>query len=158
MDPELVPALGVAMGAAVVEKHFCLSRKDPGLDDPIALPPDDFGRMVRAVRRAQAAGPEETLAALSAERGKSLVEAVLGNGIKRLAPSELANYERTNRSLHALRDIPPGALIGPGDFAALRTEKILRPGLPPSWAERVCGRKARQFVPAGQGIRFEDLA
>ncbi|MDR0998867.1 MAG: N-acetylneuraminate synthase family protein, partial [Treponema sp.] len=158
MDPELAPALGVAMGAVVVEKHFCLSRKDPGLDDPIALPPEDFSRMVRAIRRAQAAGPEETLAALSAERGKSLVEAILGSGVKRLAPSELANYERTNRSLHALRDIPGGTLIGPGDFAALRTEKILRPGLPPSWAERVCGRKARQFIPSGEGIRFEDLA
>jgi sialic acid synthase SpsE len=158
MDPELVPALGVAMGAAVVEKHFCLSRKDPGLDDPIALPPEDFSRMVRAVRQAQAAGPEETLAAFSAERGKSLVEAVLGSGVKQLAPSELANYERTNRSLHALRDISQGTAIGPGDFAALRTEKILRPGLPPSWAERVCGRKARQFIPSGEGIRFEDLA
>jgi sialic acid synthase SpsE len=158
MDPELVPALGTAMGAAVVEKHFCLSRKDPGLDDPIALPPEDFSRMVRAIRRAQAAGPEETLAAFSGERGKSLVEAVLGNGVKRLAPSELANYERTKRSLHALRDIPQGTIIGPGDFAALRTEKILRPGLPPCWAERVCGREARQFIPSGEGIRFEDLA
>ncbi|MDR0449779.1 MAG: N-acetylneuraminate synthase family protein [Treponema sp.] len=157
-DPELIPALGVAMGAAVVEKHFCLSRKDPGLDDPIALPPDDFSRMVRAIRQAQAAGPEETVAALAAERGEDLVEAVLGDGVKRLAPSELANYERSNRSLHALRDIPRGALIGPGDFAALRTEKILRPGLPPSWAERIPGRKARQFIPSGEGIRFEDLS
>jgi sialic acid synthase SpsE len=157
MDPELVPALGAAMGATVLEKHFCLSREDPGLDDPIALPPGDFSRMVRAVRKAQAAGPEETLAALAAERGKSLVEAVLGDGVKRLAPSALANYRRTNRSLHALRDIPPGAPIGPGDFAALRTEKILRPGLPPSWAEQICGRKARRFIPAGEGIRFEDL-
>jgi sialic acid synthase SpsE len=157
MDPELVPALGIAMGAAALEKHFCLSRKDPGLDDPIALPPEDFRRMVRAVRQAQSAGPEETVAALIAERGKSLVEAVLGDGLKRLAPSELANYERTNRSLHALKDIPQGTIIGPGDFAVLRTEKILRPGLPPSWAERICGRKARQFIPSGEGIRFEDL-
>jgi sialic acid synthase SpsE len=157
MDPELAPALGIAMGAAAVEKHFCLSRKDPGLDDPIALPPEDFSRMVRAVRQAQAAGPEETVAALSAGRGKDLVEAILGDGVKRLAPSELANYERTNRSLHALRDIPRGTIIGPADFAALRTEKILRPGLPPSWAERVCGRKIRRFIPSGEGIRFEDL-
>ncbi|MDR3193624.1 MAG: N-acetylneuraminate synthase family protein [Treponema sp.] len=157
MDPELVPALGIAMGAAVLEKHFCLSRNDPGLDDPIALPPEDFSRMVRAARRAQAAGPEETVAALIAERGKSLVEAVLGDGVKRLAPSELANYERTNRSLHALRDISTGTVIGPGDFAVLRTEKILRPGLPPSWSERICGRRARHFIPSGEGIRFEDL-
>jgi sialic acid synthase SpsE len=158
MDPELVPALGIAMGAAVVEKHFCLSRKDLGLDDPIALPPDDFSQMVRAIRQAQAADPKEIVAVMGEERGKSLVEAVLGDGVKRLAPSELANYERTNRSLHALRDIPRGTIIDPADFAVLRTEKILRPGLPPSWAERVSGRKAREFIPSGEGIRFEDLS
>jgi sialic acid synthase SpsE len=156
-DPELIPALGTALGAAVIEKHFCLSREDPGLDDPIALPPGDFSRMVRAVRGAEGKAAEEITGAYAKEWGKALVEAVLGDGVKRLAPSEQGNYERTNRSLHALRDIEAGESIGPGDFAALRTEKILRPGLPPSWAERITGRTARRFIPAGEGIRFEDL-
>jgi len=157
LDPELVPALAVAQGAAAVEKHFCLSRDDPGLDDPIALPPREFARMAAAVRAAAAAGPGETIEALGRERGREKVEAVLGSGVKALAPSERENYSRTNRSLHALRDIQPGQAIGPGDFAALRTEKILRPGLPPSWAGRVLGRTARQLIPAGEGIRFEDV-
>ncbi|MDP3178524.1 MAG: N-acetylneuraminate synthase family protein, partial [Spirochaetaceae bacterium] len=50
LDPVLVPALSVAAGGCVVEKHICLSRADPGLDDPIALQPDDFAAMTRAVR------------------------------------------------------------------------------------------------------------
>jgi sialic acid synthase SpsE len=157
LDPELVPAMGAALGAAVVEKHFCLSRNDPGLDDPIALPPDIFAQMVRAIRRASERGPEETLAAYSRERGAALVEAILGSGIKALAPSERANYERTNRSIHALRDIGEGEIIGPGDFAVLRTEKNLRPGLPPLWETRIGGRKARNRIPSGEGIRFEDI-
>jgi sialic acid synthase SpsE len=157
LDPELVPALGVSRGAAAVEKHFCLSREDPGLDDPIALPPPLFAKMVRAVRRASAAGPEETLAAYSRSRGAALVEAVLGSGIKALAPSERANYTRTNRSIHALRDIKAGEIIHSGDFAVLRTEKKLRPGLPPSWEAQIPGRKARADIPAGEGVRFEDL-
>jgi sialic acid synthase SpsE len=157
LDPELVPALAAALGAAAVEKHFCLSRKDPGLDDPIALPPEDFARMTRAVRRVSALGPEEALAGLSREYGPQRVEAVLGDGVKRLAPSERANYERTNRSLHALRDIPEGETIAPGAAAALRTEKVLRPGLPPSWEEKIWGRRARRFIPAGEGIRLEDI-
>jgi sialic acid synthase SpsE len=157
LDPELVPALGVSQGAAVIEKHFCLSRDDPGLDDPIALPPPLFAQMVRAVRRASAAGPEETLAAYSRDRGAALVTAILGTGVKSLAPSERANYTRTNRSLHALRDIQAGETLAPGDFAALRTEKNLRPGLPPSWEEKITGRTARRPIPSGEGIRFEDL-
>ncbi|GHV12283.1 spore coat protein [Spirochaetia bacterium] len=157
LDPELIPALGTAMGAAVIEKHFCLSRNDPGLDDPIALPPSGFAQMVRAVRRAQEAGPEETIQIYSRDRGAALVEAILGNGIKRMAPSEKANYERTNRSVHALRDITCGETIGAGAIGILRTEKILRPGLPPSWEQRIIGRKAKSFIPAGEGIRLEDV-
>jgi sialic acid synthase SpsE len=156
-DAELVPALAVAMGAAAVEKHFCLSRGDPGLDDPIALPPEDFARMVKAVESAAALGRDEAIARISRERGEGLVRAVLGDGVKRLAPSERANYERTNRSLHALRDIAEGETFREDMVGTLRTEKTLRPGLPPSWKERIMGRKARCFIPAGEGIRFEDL-
>jgi sialic acid synthase SpsE len=157
LDPCLVPSLTVAMGGAVIEKHFCLSRGDPGLDDAIALPPPDFKRMVLAVKRAAGMESESLIAELACERGAALVEAVLGSGVKVLAASERANYERTNRSLHALRDIAPGEVIRAGLVGVLRTEKILRPGLPPSWAEKVIGRPARQFIPAGEGIRFEDI-
>jgi sialic acid synthase SpsE len=157
LDPELVPVLAVAMGAAVIEKHFCLSRNDPGLDDPIALPPSGFAAMVKAVRRASGMEGRGVLEELSRERGRELVEAVLGDGVKRLAPSEKANYERTNRSIHALRDIKQGETIRKDMIASLRTEKILRPGLPPAWEDAVTGRKAACFIPGGEGIRFEDL-
>jgi sialic acid synthase SpsE len=156
-DPELVPALAVSMGAAAIEKHFCLSRNDPGLDDPIALTPEDFKRMTGIVRRVSAMETGDIVEALSGERGHGLIEAVLGDGIKRLAPSEAANYETTNRSIHALHDIKQGKILIPGDMAVLRTEKNLLPGLHPSWENRLYGRKVRNFIPAGQGIRFEDI-
>jgi sialic acid synthase SpsE len=145
------------MGAAVVEKHFCLSRDDPGLDDPIALPPAPFGQMVKALRDAEKAGADETLDLMYLEYGRELVDRILGDGVKRLAPSERANYERTNRSVHAMIDIAEGETIEKNMIASLRTEKILRPGLPPSWEEKIIGRKAGRFIPAGEGIRFEDL-
>jgi sialic acid synthase SpsE len=157
LDPELVPVLALAMGAAVIEKHFCLSRSDPGLDDTIAQDPAGFSRMVRALRQASSQGPAATLEAMVKERGEATVEAVLGDGVKRLAPSEKANYERTNRSIHALRDIAPGETLQAEDFAALRTEKILRPGLHPSWEKRLVGKKTARFIPAGEGIVAEDL-
>ena len=156
-DPCLVPALSVSMGAAVIEKHFCLSRNDPGLDDPIALPPDGFSKMVKAVRHAAQEGPEKTIRRFAEERGAALIERILGSGIKELAPSEKANYRRTNRSLHALREINKGEILGKDDYAVLRTEKILRPGLEPHWEKNIEGRTARNFIPAGEGIRFEDI-
>jgi len=158
LDPCLVPSLAICQGATVIEKHFCLSRDDPGLDDPIALCPRDFALMTKAIRSAAETDAEQTIEYYNNERGFALVDAVLGNGVKTLAPSEQENYERTNRSIHALRDIKNGETIKAEDFAVLRTEKILRPGLAPSWAEKIIGRTARQFIPAGEGIRFEDIS
>jgi len=157
LDPVLVPALAVASGASIVEKHICLSRDRDGLDDPIALPPDGFAAMVRAVRAAQAREGAETVAALSREHGAVRVEAILGDGVKRLAPSEADNYARTNRSIHALRDIAKGERFDSGNVALLRTEKLLRPGLDPSLLGVVTGRRAMRDLPSGEGVEWEDL-
>jgi len=43
------------------------------------------------------------------------------------------------------------------DYAVLRTEKNLRPGLDPCWEKDIEGRAARNPIPAGEGIRFEDI-
>jgi sialic acid synthase SpsE len=161
MDAELVPGIAAAVGAAAIEKHFCLSRKDPGLDDPIALAPKDFSAMVKAVREAERTaatrGTRAALEEIKRERGEDLVEAILGDGVKRLALSEEANYTRTNRSVHALCDIQDGEIITKETIACLRSEKTLRPGLPPSWEEEIIGRRAVSFIPAGEGVRFEDI-
>jgi sialic acid synthase SpsE len=156
LDPSLVPCLAIAMGAVSIEKHFRLPQSDKGLDDPIALEPKAFAQMVKDVHTVSALG-NKALDALVRERGKSLIEKILGDGVKRLAPSETANYERTNRSIHALRDVQAGEVITAGAIASLRTEKILRPGLPPSFESLILGRKARFFIPAGQGVRWEDV-
>lgn len=46
------PAVAVALGASVVEKHLTLSRRLVGADHPFALEPDEFARMVGDVREA----------------------------------------------------------------------------------------------------------
>ena len=51
MDPVLVPALATVLGTVTIEKHITLDRSDNGLDDPIALNPDDFREMVSEVTR-----------------------------------------------------------------------------------------------------------
>jgi len=156
-DPQLVPALSISMGAIAIEKHFCLSRNDSGLDDPIALEPEAFAQMVKAVNLAAQNGAQKTIEYYKKERGQELVNRILGSGVKELAASEKANYRRTNRSIHALRDIRKGEVLKKSDYAVLRTEKILRPGLEPVWEKLIDGRTARSDIPAGEGIRFEDV-
>ncbi len=157
MDPVLVPALAVAMGGSIIEKHICLSRSGDGLDDPIALPPDAFAFMVKAIRAVARNGSAKTVEDLAEIHGTARVEAVLGTGAKRLAPSEAANYERTTRSIHASRPIMRGEAFGIHNLAILRTEKVLRPGLHPSMMCRLEGRMAAKDIPDGEGIEWADL-
>ncbi|MCL1928217.1 MAG: N-acetylneuraminate synthase family protein [Treponema sp.] len=157
LNPVLVPVLGYSMGAVVIEKHFCLSRNDPGLDDPIALDPITFKQMYTALHRAVGLETDQIIKEMKGEFGSELVEKTLGNGVKTLSASEKTNYGRTNRSVHALRDIAEGETIKPEMIAVLRTEKILRPGLHPRYESAILGRKARNTIPAGEGVRFQDV-
>ncbi|MFW5801141.1 MAG: N-acetylneuraminate synthase family protein [Spirochaeta sp.] len=157
MDPLLVPVLAAAMGARVIEKHITLSHSGSGLDDPIALEPAEFRKMTSAVRRVAAEGAESAIEEIIAEYGQERVDAVLGSGRKQPAPSEQANYGRTNRSAHAVRDLPAGHTISLQDFDLLRTEKILHPGVSPHMAQLLIGAALTRPVAAGQGIRWEDV-
>jgi N-acetylneuraminate synthase len=160
-DPVLVPALAALYGAALIEKHFTLDASGGGLDDPIALGPRDFAALVKEVRAAEteaAAGRgTEAREALEAAYGKERVLRVLGSGLKTLAPSEAANYATTRRSIHALRDIPAGERLAAENTALLRSEKNLRPGLPPDMWETVLGRPASRDIPAGEGLVWDDV-
>lgn len=157
MDPELVPVIGRSAGASMVEKHFCLSRQDPGLDDPIALDPALFRQMTRAIRDLEATPASQWVQMVRDLYGEGRVEAILGTGRKVLAPSERANYERTNRSIHAVKALPAGHRLTKADLAILRTEKILRPGLAPSLLPLVLGKTLQRAVSAGEGLVWEDL-
>ena len=165
LDPVLVPCLSVAVGGTVIEKHITLSRETMGLDDPVALEPEQFALMIHTVHQTEATfrhygselGMERTVEQLSDQFGKERVLSVLGDGIKRLAPAEEANYGRTNRSLHFMRDMKEGEIIGADDVAVLRTEKVLAPGLTPDWLDKVIGKKLLRDVTSGEGVLAEHI-
>ena len=50
-----VPVAAVALGACIIEKHFCLSRNEPGPDTAFSLEPHEFKQMVESVRVAELA-------------------------------------------------------------------------------------------------------
>ncbi len=156
LDPLLVPVLSVLNGACVVEKHFTLDRTGAGLDDPIALEPDAFASMVSRIREAEKA-PSFVRSFLESRYGAERVSRVEGSGKKELAAAEKLNYSRTNRSIHALSEIPRGARITDDMVAVLRTEKKLRPGIGPEFLAAVIGASAQRRVPAGEGIEWQDV-
>ena len=165
LDPILVPCLSVACGGTIIEKHITLSRETMGLDDPVALEPEQFAMMVHTVHQSEAAlrhygyeiGYNRILNQLAEQFGERKVNSVLGDGIKRLAPAEEANYGRTNRSIHFMHDMKKGDVIGESDVAVLRTEKVLTPGISPEYLDEVIGKTLARDVEAGEGLLLEAL-
>jgi len=94
-----VPIAAVAMGAAVIEKHFTLDRNLPGPDHKASLEPDDLKAMVQAIRN---------------------TEKALGNGIKRPSPSEVKNKLIVRKSLVATQPIKTGELFSADNITAKR--------------------------------------
>lgn len=165
LDPILVPSLSVACGGTIIEKHITLSRQTAGLDDPVALEPEQFAMMVHVAHQTEAAvrhygaykGLETAIEQLSEQFGREKVLATLGDGIKRLAPAELANYERTNRSLHYMKSMKAGDVVQSVDIGILRTEKVLSVGIGPEMYDFIKGKRLTRNVESGAGIKLEDF-
>jgi len=157
LDPELIPALGVAVGAVSLEKHVTVSREGEGLDDPIALPPAQMRTLVATVRDLRQTEATEQLEHIRERFGARRVASALGDGVKRPAPSEAGIYHRTRRSIHAVRNLPAGHRVTDQDVAALRTERELRPGMEPQTWESVRPARLSRSISAGEGVRLIDF-
>lgn len=127
-------ALGAtALGACVIEKHFTLARSMPGPDHRASLEPDELARMIRGIR---------------------IVEAALGDGLKRTQPSEMENRVVIRKSLVAARDLSAGTRLSTSDLAAVRPGT----GISPAETPRVVGRILREALRAGSPVRWDLLA
>ena len=165
LSPVLVPVLNTILGGKIIEKHFTLSKETSGLDDPVALEPEEFALMVHCIHQSEASlrhygeslAFERAIEQLSEQFGKDMVMQVLGSGVKKLAASEEANYGRTNRSLHYMKSFKKGHVIKEEDIAVLRTEKELSPGLSPAFLEEVTGAVLQKDVSNGQGLSLSDF-
>jgi pseudaminic acid synthase len=93
-----VPVAAVALGACIIEKHFTLSRSEPGPDSAFSLEPHELKAMVAAVRVAE----------------KALGEVKFGCG-----PEEEKN-RRFRRSLFVVRDMKRGELFTAENVRSIR--------------------------------------
>lgn len=116
-----VSSWAVAVGACVIEKHFTLNRNMIGPDHKASIEPDELSILVRNIRN---------------------LEVAMGDGIKRVMPSELQNKPFMQKSLVALRNISAGEIITPDDLICKRPGF----GLDPSWFDRVVGRRPAKDI------------
>ncbi len=75
-----IPIAAVALGATVIEKHFTVNKSLAGPDHKASLDPDELKAMVDGIRN---------------------IEVALGDGVKRLMPSEAGNKNVIRKSIVA---------------------------------------------------------
>lgn len=118
-----IPVAAVAMGAQIIEKHFTLDRTLPGPDHRASLDPADLCRMVEMIRA---------------------TEVAIGDGVKRVAPSEQPNIIIARKSIVARRAIAKGEIFTEENLAVKRPAD----GLSPTLWDSVIGRPSPDsFLP-----------
>jgi pseudaminic acid synthase len=124
-----VPVAAVALGATVVEKHFCMSRAEGGVDSAFSLEPEELKSLVVETERAwQSLG-------------------TIQYGIQESERKSLA----FKRSVYAVKNIKAGDLFTGENI------KVIRPGdgLPPKYYEQLLGTSAKKDIPEGTPLGKE---
>ena len=109
----------VALGATVVEKHFTLDRTLPGPDHKASLEPEELKSMIAGIRN---------------------IEEALGDGLKRLMPSEVNNRDVARKSVVARLPIIAGQVLNEENL----TTKRPGTGISPMDLDNLIGKKAHR--------------
>ncbi|MDR2145850.1 MAG: pseudaminic acid synthase [Tannerella sp.] len=127
-----VAIASVALGATVIEKHFCLSRSEGGVDSAFSMEPQEMKALVEETNRAYLALGKISYGILEAEKNSRIFK----------------------RSIYASKDIKAGEAFTKDNI------KVIRPGdgLHPREYETILGKKASYAINAGsaltQGLLF----
>jgi pseudaminic acid synthase len=126
-----VSVASIALGARVIEKHFCLSRAEGGVDSSFSLEPSEFKMLTTECERAFE-GLGKVHYGILEEEQKSL------------------NYKR---SIYVVKDIEAGEVLTSENI------RIIRPGLglQPKYFDIVLGKTAKQKLKRGQPLTFDVL-
>jgi N-acetylneuraminate synthase len=122
----------VALGAAVIEKHFTLARADGGPDAAFSLEPAEFAALVRDCKASWSALGSATYDALGSER------AAAGH----------------RRSLYVAADVALGEALTTANVRSVRPGY----GLAPKHLPKVLGRRAARALELGEPLAWDMLA
>ncbi len=119
--------MAVAMGATVIEKHFTLDRNLPGPDHQASLDIQQLQEFVKTLRQGETA---------------------IGDGFKKVMPSEKANRQIIRKTIVASKPIKKGQVFD----ESMLTVKRPVDGMSPMQWEDVVGQSAKQDFSIDQPI------
>ena len=119
---------GVAMGANVIEKHFCISREIENPDSSFSMEPNEFKKMVEDIRAAEKAMGRVSYD-VSEKEEKNLI---------------------FRKSIFVVNDIKQG------EHFTKKHIRVIRPahGLPPKYYKDILGKKAMRDISRGEPLKW----
>jgi sialic acid synthase SpsE len=109
-----IPIAAVALGACIIEKHFTLDKTKIGMDNQVAIEPNEMSALVDSCHNTQIA---------------------LGNKERVVLPDEVKQRQQMRRSIVAKRDLKAGTKLTENDL------DVKRPGtgIPPDKLGKLIG-------------------
>ena len=120
------------LGSRMVEQHFTLNHTWKGTDHAFSLEPIGMRKLVRDLRR---------------------VRIALGDGEKKIYPSEVNPITKMGKKLVASHDLKAGHTLTISDIAV----KSPSDGIPPYELDNVIGKVLRNALSEDDNITFENL-
>lgn len=127
-----VAVASIALGGAVVEKHFTLRRADGGPDSAFSLEPEEFSTLVTDCKRAWRSLGVVSYDLQGCERGSAIFR----------------------RSLYVVEDVAAGAPLTKANVRSIRPGY----GLPPKHLLEVLGRRAARDLKRGEPLEWNALS
>lgn len=121
----------VALGAAIIEKHFTLDRNGGGPDDSFSLEPPELASLCRSTRTAWEALGQVDYSQKSSEQGNL----------------------QFRRSLYFIKDVPKGGVVTADAVRSVRPGY----GVAPKFLDSVVGKRVKTACAANTPVRLENL-
>ena len=123
--------VAVALGAKIIEKHFCLSREIENPDASFSMTPEEYAAMAKEIRAAEEA---------------------IGQPVYGISPGEESSVV-FRRSIFTVKDIKKGEAL------TEENTRVIRPGygLKPRYYRDVIGMRAGRDLERGTPLAFDGL-
>lgn len=123
----LAAVVAVAMGASIIEKHFCLSREIENPDSSFSMEPQEFAQMVQEIRQAEKAKGRVHYGVTEQEKSNHIFR----------------------KSIFATEDVKAGEIFSE------KNVRVIRPGYglhPREW-ENILGKQALTDIKRGMPLK-----
>lgn len=127
----LAAVTAVAMGASIIEKHFCLSREIENPDSSFSMEPHEFAQMVQEIRQAEKAKGSVKYGVTEQEKSNHIFR----------------------KSIFVTEDIRAGEIFSE------KNVRVIRPGFglhPREW-ENILGKQALRDIKRGMPLKASDV-